>query len=229
MRTEKVIEAQQVFGHVETGYGQTEAPAIISYLSAEEALDVRNLGSVGRAALLTDIAIMDPEGRMLAPRQHGEVVVRGDLVMSGYWKQPEKTAESFTNGWLRTGDGGYLDERGYLYLKGRVRDVIITGGFNVYPADVENVLGKHPAVYDCAVIGVEDVKWGEAVHAAVQRRAGDTATEEDLIAWVRQQLDPVKTPKAIHFFDALPRTANGKVAAREVLQHIEQRLEKATT
>ena len=231
MRTDKIIEAQQVFGHVETGYGQTEAPAIISYMPAEEALDVRNLESVGRAALLTEIAIMDAQGRLLAPGQTGQVVVRGDLVMSGYWKQPEKTAECFKDGWLLTGDGGYLDERGYLYLKDRVRDVIITGGFNVYPSDVENVLGQHPAVYDCAVIGIDDAKWGEAVHAAVQLRAGETASESELVAWVRQQLDPVKTPKAIHFFDALPRTANGKVSKRDARQHIEQRLqlERVTT
>jgi fatty-acyl-CoA synthase len=226
MRADKIVEAQRVFGHLETGYGQTEAPAIISYMSAEEALDARNLESVGRAALLTDIAIMDPQGRLLAPGQSGEVVVRGDLVMSGYWKQPDKTAESFTNGWLRTGDGGYVDERGYLFLKDRVRDVIITGGFNVYPCDVENALGKHPAVYDCAVIGVDDAKWGEAVHAGVQLRAGETATESELMAWVRQQLDPVKTPKAIHFFDALPRTANGKVSKRDARQQIVQRIER---
>jgi len=228
MRTDKIIEAQQVFGHVETGYGQTEAPAIISYMSAQEALDVRNLESVGRPSLLTDVAIMDPEGRLLPPGMNGQVVVRGDLVMSGYWKQPEKTAQSFRDGWLLTGDGGHLDERGYLFLKDRVRDVIITGGFNVYPSDVENALGQHPAVYDCAVVGVDDAKWGEAVHAGVQLRSGETASEAELIAWVRRQLDPVKTPKAIHFFDALPRTPNGKLSKRDARQHILERLERTT-
>src|SRR5690606_16508634 len=151
MRVDKIVEAQEVFGEVETGYGQTEAPAIISYMRADEARDPRNLGSVGRAALLTEIAIMDTEGKLLPPGQIGEVVVRGDLVMSGYWRQPDKTAEAFRDGWLRTGDGGYLNEQGYLFLKDRLRDVIITGGFNVYPTDVESVLGKHPAVYDCVV------------------------------------------------------------------------------
>ncbi len=228
MRADKIAEAQEVFGHVETGYGQTEAPAIISYMPAEEALDARNLQSVGRAALLTEIAIMDGEGRLLPPCETGEVVVRGDLVMSGYWRQPEKTAETFRDGWLRTGDGGYLDERGYLYLKDRVRDMIITGGFNVYPTDVENALGHHPAVYDCAVFGVDDAKWGEAVHAAVQLRSGGSASEAELVAWVRQQLDPVKTPKAIHFFDALPRTANGKVSKKDARQEVIQRIESST-
>lgn len=224
MRSDKIVEAQQVFGHVETGYGQTEAPAIIAYMTAPEALDPRNLQSVGRAALLTDIGIMDTQGQLLTAGETGEVVVRGDLVMSGYWKQPDKTAETFQDGWLRTGDGGYLDERGYLFLKDRVRDMIITGGFNVYPTDVEDALGKHPAIYDCAVVGIEDEKWGEAVHAAVQLRPGETADEAQLVAWVRRLLDPVKTPKAMHFFDALPRTANGKVSKKDARAEILERM-----
>ncbi|HEF4759587.1 TPA: AMP-binding protein [Pseudomonas putida] len=220
MRADKIVEAQQVFGSVETGYGQTEAPAIISYMSSSEALEPSTLQSVGRATLMTEIAIMSPGGELLAPGETGEVVVRGDLVMSGYWRQPEKTAETFTDGWLRTGDGGFLDDRGYLFLKDRVRDMIITGGFNVYPTDVENVLGNHPAVYDCAVVGIDDDKWGEAVHAAVQLRPTEHVAESDLIAWVKSQLDAVKTPKAIHFFDELPRTANGKVSKKDARQAI---------
>ncbi|MCW7539969.1 AMP-binding protein [Aquabacterium sp. A7-Y] len=229
MRTDKIREAQQVFGCVETGYGQTEAPSIIAYLSADEARDPRNLASVGRATLLTEVAIMDPQGRLLPPGQAGEVVVRGDLVMSGYLQQPEQTAQTLHDGWLHTGDGGYLDERGYLFLKDRVREVIITGGFNVYPSDVENVLGRHEAVYDCAVVGIDDDKWGEAVHAAVQLRPGAVATEAELTSWVRDQLDPVKTPKAVHFFDELPRTANGKVSKKDTHRHIAQRLAKVRT
>jgi fatty-acyl-CoA synthase len=224
MRSAKIVEAQQVFGHVETGYGQTEAPAIISYMPVEDALDPRNLESVGRAALMTEVAIMDASGALLPPGQDGEVVVRGDLVMSGYWKQPEKTAEAFHDGWLRTGDGGYLDERGFLFLKDRIRDLIITGGFNVYPTDVENVLGRHPAVYDCVVIGVDDDKWGEAVHAAVQLREGAACEAAELVAWVRERLDPVKTPKAVHFFDALPRTANGKASKKDARIEVLRRM-----
>lgn len=224
MRADKIVEAQEVFGPLETGYGQTEAPAIIAYMSAQEARDPRNLASVGRAALMTEVGIMDAHGRLLPPGEAGEVVVRGDLVMSGYWKQPDKTAEAMQDGWLRTGDGGYLDERGYLYLKDRIRDVIITGGFNVYPTDVENALGAHPAVYDCAVVGVDDDKWGEAVHAGVQLHAGGQATEAELIAWVRARLDPVKTPKHVHFFEGLPRTANAKVSKKDVRQQILDRM-----
>lgn len=224
MRAEKIREAQQVFGKMETSYGQTEAPAIIAFLPSDDALDPRNLLSVGRATLLTEIGIMSPEGELLPSGQSGEVVARGDLLMSGYWRQPEKTAETFKDGWLRTGDGGYLDERGYLFLKDRVRDVIITGGFNVYPTDVENALGAHAAIYDCAVFGIDDDKWGEAVHAAVQLRPGGTATEAELIAWVKARLDSVKTPKRIHFFDVLPRTANGKVSKKDVKQQLAQNI-----
>lgn len=228
MRADKIVEAQEVFGPLETGYGQTEAPAIIAYMTAQEARDPRNLTSVGRAALMTEVAIMDPQGRLLAPGQNGEVVVRGDLVMSGYWKQPDKTAEAFQDGWLRTGDGGFLDDRGYLFLKDRIRDVIITGGFNVYPTDVESALGSHPAVYDCAVVGIEDAKWGEAVHGAVQLNAGMHVSEAELIAWVRSRLDPVKTPKHIHFLDSLPRTPNAKVAKKDVRQQILQSMQRGT-
>lgn len=229
MRSDKILEAQQVFGPVETGYGQTEAPAIIAYMRAEEARDPLNLASVGRPALMTDVAIMDAQGKVLPPGEHGEVVVRGDLVMTGYWRQPDKTAESFHGDWLRTGDGGVLDERGYLYLKDRIRDMIITGGFNVYPTDVEDALGAHPAVYDCAVLGLEDDKWGEAVHGAVQLNAGARVSEAELIAWVRARLDPVKTPKHVHFFDSLPRTANAKVSKKDVRQQILQRLQETST
>lgn len=225
MRPEKVAQARSAFGHIETAYGQTEAPAIITFLSAQEAADPRRISSVGRAGLLTRIGIVNPAGDLLGPGETGEVVVRGDLVMSGYWRQPEKTAEAMTDGWLRTGDGGYLDDEGYLFLKDRVRDVIITGGFNVYPADVENALSEHPAVDDCIVVGIDDAHWGEAVHAAVRLRAGTTVAADELIRWIKAKLDSVKAPKAIHLFDELPRTANGKLSRRDARQQISSRLQ----
>lgn len=226
MRSDKILEAQAVFGTVETSYGQTEAPAIIAALSPADARDPDVLQSVGRAGLLTEIAIVDAQGRFLPSGQSGEIAVRGDLVMSGYWRQPDKTAEVLRDGWLRTGDGGYLDERGYLFLKDRIRDLIITGGFNVYPSDVEDVLGRHAAVYDCVVVGIDDAKWGEAVHAAVQLRDGAATSVEELAAWVRSQLDGVKAPKAVHIFDALPRTANGKVSRVDARRGIQQRIQE---
>jgi fatty-acyl-CoA synthase len=225
MRSERIAQARKVFGHIETAYGQTEAPAIISFLRADEATDPARIGSVGRAGLLTRIGIVNPAGELLGPGEVGEIVVRGDLVMSGYWRQPEKTEETMADGWLRTGDGGYLDEQGYLFLKDRVRDVIITGGFNVYPADVENVLGRHPAVYDCLVVGIDDAHWGEAVHAAVQLREGAIVPQAELIAWVKAKLDSVKAPKAVHLFGELPRTANGKLSRRDARQQIISRLQ----
>jgi len=224
MREEQITEAQQVFGPMETTYGQTECPAIISYLTADEARDASTRNSVGRPALMTDVAILDSSGNPVAQGNWGEIAVRGDLVMSGYWKQPEKTSQAFKKGWLLTGDGGYMDERGYIFLKDRIKDMIITGGFNVYPTDVEEALGSHPSVFDCSVIGIEDAKWGEAVHAAVQLRAGQQATERDLIDWVRQRLDGVKTPKRIHLLKNLPRTANSKIAKKDIRKEIEKRL-----
>jgi acyl-CoA synthetase (AMP-forming)/AMP-acid ligase II len=142
----------------------------------------------------------------------GEVVVQGDLVMNGYLDRPELTAETIVNGWLHTGDLGTFDERGYLFLKGRTREVIISGGFNIFPADVEAVLARHAGVQECCVFGVNDPKWGEAVHAAVQLKAGAQASEAELIRFVKDELDSVKAPKAIHWVAALPRNAAGKVS-----------------
>ncbi len=227
MREDKIAEAQQVFGPVlETAYGQTESPAIIAYMTADEAMKPENRATVGRPTILTAVAILDPKGNEVAPGEWGEICVRGDLVMTGYWKQPEKTAEAFINGWLRTGDGGYVDERGYLRLVDRIRDVIITGGFNVYPADVEAAIGQHPDVIDCTVVGISDAHWGEAVHGAVQLRKGSKLSERDLAAFVRGILDGVKTPKRIHFFAELPRTPNAKVSKTDVRREIERRLKE---
>lgn len=224
MRPDKIVEARRIFGAVATGYGQTEAPAVISFLPADEARDPQNLLSVGRPTFLTDVRIMGPDGRLLEAGESGEVVVRGDLVMSGYWRQPEKTAETIRDGWLHTGDVGYLDERGYLFLKDRLRDVIITGGFNVYPADVENVIGEHPAVYDCIVVGVDDLKWGEAVHALVQLRKDAAIDPDDLVAWARKRLDGVKAPKRVHLIDEMPKTPNGKVSRADVKRYVSARV-----
>ncbi|HEY9279270.1 MAG TPA: AMP-binding protein, partial [Eoetvoesiella sp.] len=141
MPAEKIRLVLDFFGPVlETTYGQTEAPQIVTVMRAEDFEDENNWRSVGRQALLSDMAIMSPEGKLLPANEIGEIVVRGDIIMSGYWKMPEKTAEAIVDGWLHTGDRGYIDERRYLYLKDRLRDLVITGGFNVYPIDVENVL-----------------------------------------------------------------------------------------
>ena len=220
MPAEKIREVREFFGPVlGTTYGQTEAPQILTVMRPEDFEDERNWAAVGRTAWFSDVAIMAPDGRLLPVGEVGEVVARGDLLMTGYWCLPEKTAETLVDGWLHTGDRGLIDERGYLYLKDRLKDMVITGGFNVYPVDVENALGQHPAVHECAVFGIPDDKWGEAVQAAVQLRPGRHATEAELIAFVRERLGPVQAPKHIHFHEALPRSPVGKVlksAVREL-------------
>jgi len=219
MPTEKIRQVRAFFGPVlGTSYGQTEAPQILTLMRPDDFDDERNWASVGQRSWFTDVEVMAPDGTLLPPGEVGEVVVRGDLVMSGYWRLPDKTAETLVNGWLHTGDRGLIDERGYLFLKDRLKELVITGGFNVYPIDVENALGQHPAVHECAVFGIPDDKWGEALQAAVQLRTGASATEADLMAWVRERLGPVQTPKRIHFHASLPRSPVGKVLKIEARQ-----------
>jgi acyl-CoA synthetase (AMP-forming)/AMP-acid ligase II len=159
---------------------------------------------------------MDPSGRVVAAGTDGEIVLRGDLVMSGYLEMPELTAATIKHGWLHTGDVGALDRRGYLFIKDRLRDVVISGGFNVYPSDVEAALVKHPAVYECVVFGMPDEKWGEAVTAAVQLHKGADASADDIIAFAKTQVGSVKAPKRVVFYDDLPRSSVGKVLRRAV-------------
>ncbi len=183
--------------------------------SAELELDENN-GSVGRATPLMRVEIKGPEGNILPPGEQGEVVVRGGLTMTGYYKNPKATAEAFKDGWLHTGDGGVIDERGYLFLKDRLRDIIISGGFNIYPGDVEGALFKHPDVYECVVFGADDDHWGERVEAAVQLHPNAATSPEEIIAHARKELGSVKAPKNIHLVDNLPRSAVGKVLRRVV-------------
>ncbi len=217
MSADRIRETRAAFGPVlETAYGQVEAPQIVTAMRAAEFDDERNLASAGRAVSPTRVEIMDPHGQLLPAGELGEVVVRGDLVMSGYLYLNEITAQTIVDGWLHTGDLGALDERGYLYLKSRLRDVIISGGFNIFPADVEIVLSRHAAIAECSVFGLDDPKWGEAVHAAVRLREGMRVSEAELIQFVKAELDSVKAPKRIHVLDELPRTAVGKVSRNAV-------------
>ncbi len=223
MPAEKVEQVKAFFGPVVgTTYGQTEAPQIVTMMRPSELGEPLNKGSVGRCTWLTDLGIMAPDGRLLPTNEIGEVVVRGDLVMKGYWRLPEKTAETIIDGWLHTGDVGLVDERGYLFLKDRIRDVIITGGFNVYPTDVENALAQHPSVYECSVFGVPDDKWGEAVQAAVHLRPGFEQDAEGLMAHVKNALGSVQTPKQIHFFEQLPKSSVGKVLKTAIKEQVQK-------
>lgn len=223
MSVEKLKQAIQVFGPVMAGgYGQTEAPASISYLPPGEhfvdgklAPDER-LSSVGRPNPLVRVEIMNDANEILPQGETGEICVRGDLVMKGYYKAPDKTAETIIDGWLHTGDVGHIDGEGCLHITDRKKDMIISGGFNVYPSEVEQVIWSHPAVQDCAVIGVPDDTWGEAVKAVVELNAGRQVSAEDLIALCKEQLGSVKAPKSIDFVDALPRSPVGKVLKKDL-------------
>lgn len=212
----RLREAQAVFGPVlETAFGQTEAPLILSCARAHELLDEKRQTSVGRISLLADVAILDKAGQRLGPNELGEICARGDLLMLGYMNMPEETAKTIVDGWLHTGDVGYLDEQGFLYLKDRIRDVIISGGFNVYPSDVEAALAQHPAVSEVVVFGVPDDHWGERVEASLELRAGLTATPDELVAFCKERVGSVKTPKHIRIVESLPRSPVGKVLRRE--------------
>lgn len=227
MPVEKIKMAQDFFGPVvATTYGQTEAPQIATLLLPEELMDPATQASAGRASWYSDIAIVAPDGKELPTGETGEITILGELVMTGYWMLPEKTAETIKNNRLHTGDVGYMDERGFLFIKDRLRDVIITGGFNVYPIDVEGALSTHPAVHEASVFGIPDDKWGEAVNAAVQLKPGHTTTENELKSFVKERLGPVQTPKRIHFQENLPRSAVGKVlkaAIKELVLSTETR------
>ncbi len=217
MTPERIRDCQRFFGPViETAYGQVEAPQIITAMRASELLVEANLESVGRPSPVATVGIMAPDGQLVAPEVIGEIVVRGPLLMSGYLDRDTETAAAIKDGWLHTGDLGELDTRGYLFIRGRVRELINTGGFKVFPGEVEASLARHPSVAECAVFGVPDARWGEAVNAAVVLKVGadiDTDTDADaLIAWVKSELGSVKAPKHIWLVPQLARNAAGKVS-----------------
>jgi acyl-CoA synthetase (AMP-forming)/AMP-acid ligase II len=221
MSLDRLKEAIAVLGPVmNASFGQTEAPMCVTAMPPHEHLDTNgelaHPGSCGRPNLLSIVEIMDDEGNILPPGERGEIVVRGPLVMQGYYKNPEATAEVSTFGWHHTGDIGVRDADGWFYVVDRKKDMIISGGFNVYPAEVEQALMADPQVQDCAVIGVPDEKWGEAVVAVVEPRAGQTIDVEALLAATRERLGPVKAPKSIEVIAQLPRSNAGKVQRSEL-------------
>jgi acyl-CoA synthetase (AMP-forming)/AMP-acid ligase II len=223
MSLDKLRRAIEVFGPVmHQGYGQTEAPGSIAFLRPGDhfvdgkiAPDSR-LAACGLPAVTNALAIMDDDGRPLPNGETGEICVRGDIVMKGYYKQPDKTAEAIIDGWLHTGDLGHIDAEGFLHITDRKKDVIISGGFNVYPSEVEQVIWSHAAVLDCAVIGVPDAKWGEAVKAVVELRTGHAVDADELIALCKEKLGSVKAPKSVDFVEELPRSPVGKVLKKDI-------------
>lgn len=193
-------------------YGLTEAASQVATLAPEDAL--RRLGSAGKPLLPTELRIEDDDGRALPSGQAGEIVVRGPTVTPGYFNLPDETKRALRNGWLHTGDIGYLGGDGYLYVLDRRQDLIVCGGENVYPAEVEDVLRSHPAVLEAGVTGLPDDEWGQAVVATVRLGEGETASEEELLAFCRGRLAAYKVPRRLRFADGLPRNAAGKLLRR---------------
>jgi fatty-acyl-CoA synthase len=212
--------AMAVFGcEFSQGYGMTEMSAGITILSAADhrralAEKPELLLSAGRPFLGTEVCIVDPHDNPVPPGVIGEVVARGPQMMTGYWNQPQATAETLRGGWMHTGDAGVLDEEGYLYIQDRIKDMIVSGGENVYPRVVEEVLYQHPAIAEAAVIGVPDTRWGETVKAIVVLRQGMTATAEEIMEFCRDKVGGFERPRSVDFVEALPRTPSGKVLKR---------------
>jgi acyl-CoA synthetase (AMP-forming)/AMP-acid ligase II len=203
-------------------YGQAESPMTITYLPhGDHLLDgtpeqMKRLSSAGFPRTDVEVKIFDANDSELPPGEKGEIVTRSDLVMKGYWRNPESTAETLKNGWLHTGDVGYMDESGYLFIMDRSKDMIISGGENIYPREIEEVLIRHPAVREVAVVGVPDPKWGEAVKAVVSLVEGELATENDLIGFCKDHIASYKKPKSVDFVNELPKNNYGKVLKREL-------------
>jgi len=231
MPIEVLKRCVQKFGNIFTqGYGLTEAAPLVTVLFKEdhvlEGPKAKLLTSVGKVGLPVEARVVDENDVPLKPGEAGEIAIRGKNVMTGYWKNPELTAKALRGGWLHTGDMGTIDEDGYIYLMDRKADMIITGGENVYPQEVENVLYSHPAIKECAVVAAPDDRWGERVQAVVVPKSGQVVTEEELIKHCKGKLAGYKCPKKIEFWGELPKTPVGKILRKDVKKHFWKGYEK---
>ena len=199
-------------------YGQTEIAPVATFLQPEDAL--RKIGSVGMPGLNVETRVLDDDDNELPPGEIGEIARRSPQCMAGYYNDPEKTAEAFRNGWFHSGDLGYFDEEGYLYVVDRKKDMIKTGGENVASREVEEMIYRLPQVSEVAVIGLPDPKWVEAVTAVVVLKAGQALTEQQLIDHCTQHMAAFKAPKRVVFTDALPKNPSGKLLKRELRKTI---------
>jgi len=228
---EQLKKAMQALGphRFYNSLGCTEANGqLTSFPTTEHALEgplAEKLGSVGRDAIGVEVKIVDDYGNELPPGKIGEIIARGDNIALGYWKMPEETAETFRDGWLYTGDMGYRDEDGYIYVVDRKKDIIISGGENISSREVEDVIYQHPGVKEVAVIGVPDKEWGEAVKAvvALKEEYKGKVTEEEIIEFCRDRLAGYKKPRSVDFVDELPKNPAGKIAKAELKKRYRQK------
>jgi long-chain acyl-CoA synthetase len=224
MPVEVLKQGLSVFGSIFLqGYGQTESGPDISVLSqanhcySEESTAAQSvLASCGQPCIEVHVRIVDETDRDVEAGEIGEIIVKSRRNMTGYWRKPKETEETIRDGWLYTGDLGYYDERGFIYIADRKTDMIITGGENVYPKEVENALYRHPAVQEVAVIGIPDAYWVERVHAVVLLKENAEATEEDIISFCREQIAHYKAPRSVGFVEALPKNPQGKILKRDI-------------
>jgi acyl-CoA synthetase (AMP-forming)/AMP-acid ligase II len=234
MSADKLKQAIEVFGPVMVqSFGQAEAPMTCTFMSAQDHIDALKPGnehrllSCGKATPFVRLAIMDDEGNLQARNSDGEIVIRSSLVMAGYYNNAKATEESQAYGWHHTGDIGRIDDDGFVYIVDRKKDMIISGGFNVFPSEIEQVIWSHPAVQDCAVIGVPDNKWGEAVKAVIEAVPGQTVNEQAIIALCKEKLGSVKAPKTVEVWDKLPRSPVGKVLKKTIRKTFWEGYERA--
>jgi acyl-CoA synthetase (AMP-forming)/AMP-acid ligase II len=217
--TESLLDrAMKTFSQADfvQAYGMTELAPVATILTAEDHRSGVRLRSAGRAAAHSEVRIVDADDNEVLRGTVGEVVVRGGHVMRGYWNKRAETEEALRGGWMHTGDGAYMDDEGYIYIVDRIKDMIISGGENVYSAEVENAVAQHPAVAACAVVGVPDEEWGERVHAVVVLKTGAKTTADELRAHTKTLIAGYKAPRSAEFVDALPVSGAGKVLKREL-------------
>ncbi len=219
---DRVRQAIDLFGPILIqGYGMSETTSFVTVLTASDHIEALEknpgrLGSCGRPVFDTEVRVVNEKGEEVSPGEIGEITARGPDIMQGYYKDPELTGKTIVDRWIYSGDMARVDEEGYIYIVDRKTEMIITGGFNVYPSEIEQVLYKHPAILEACVLGVPDDKWGEAIKAVVVLKQGQSATEEELIGYCKTLLSSFKKPQSVDFWKELPKNPNGKIARRSV-------------